>query len=132
MVYNFLSNLVVFLHLLFILFVCLGAFLVIKWPRIVWIHIPFALWGIVVEYFNMLCPLTPLENYFRKMSGGNTYETDFIERYIVPLIYPETLTRNLQFVLGSIVIVLNFAIYGFILYKRIKKRSKSVSKKSGT
>jgi hypothetical protein len=132
MVYNFLSNLVVFLHLLFILFVCLGAFLVIKWPRIVWIHIPFALWGIVVEYFNMLCPLTPLENYFRKMSGGNTYETDFIERYFVPLIYPETLTRNLQFVLGSIVIVLNFAIYGFILYKRIKKRSKSVSKKSGT
>lgn len=80
----------------------------------------------------MLCPLTPLENYFRKMSGGNTYETDFIERYIVPLIYPETLTRKLQFVLGSIVIVLNFAIYTFILYKRIKQRSKSVSKKSCT
>ncbi len=69
MVCNFLSNLVVITHLLFIVFVTLGALLVLKWPKIAWIHIPFALWGVLVEYLDIVCPLTPLENYFRRMGG---------------------------------------------------------------
>jgi len=123
MIYNILSNLVVIVHLLFILFVCLGALLVLKWPKLVWIHIPAALWGVVVEYLNMYCPLTPLENYFRHLGGTETYKTDFIDQYIIPLIYPEVLTRNLQIILGSIVLVLNFVIYGFIIYQKLRQKS---------
>jgi hypothetical protein len=123
MIYNILSNLVVIVHLLFIVLVCLGALLVLKWPKFVWIHIPFALWGVVVEYLNILCPLTPLENYLRNLGGTETYEADFIDQYIIPLIYPEVLTRNLQFILGSIVLVLNFGIYGYIIYRKLKQKS---------
>lgn len=123
MIYNFLSNLVVIVHLLFIVFVCLGALLVLKWPKVIWVHIPFALWGVVVEYMNIVCPLTPLENYFRRLGGNMTYESDFVARYIIPVIYPVELTRNLQFVLGSIVLMLNIIIYGFIIYKTVKHKS---------
>jgi len=122
MIYNILSNLVVLMHLLFIVFVCLGALLVLKWPKVAWIHIPFALWGVIVEYMNIVCPLTPLENHFRRMAGRGIYETDFIDRYIIPLIYPVALTRNLQFILGSVVLILNLSIYGYIVYKRMKTR----------
>ena len=119
MLYNLLSGLVVIIHLLFIMFVTLGVLLVLKWPKLVWFHIPMVIWGILVEYFNIICPLTPLENYFKRMAGGNTYETDFIEQYIIPVIYPEVLTRNLQFILGTIVLVINLGVYGYILYRRI-------------
>jgi len=124
MLYNILSNIVVVVHLLFIIFVCLGALLILKWPKAAWVHIPFAIWGVLVEYLNILCPLTPLENYFRQLGGYKIYEADFINQYIIPLIYPEALTRNLQFVLGSIVIILNFSIYGIILYKSLKQKHK--------
>ncbi|MGD2035338.1 MAG: DUF2784 domain-containing protein [Bacteroidales bacterium] len=122
MLCNILANLVVLVHLSFIVFVCLGALLVLKWPRIVWVHIPLAVWGVIVEYLDLICPLTPLENYFRKMAGMNAYQTDFIDRYIIPLIYPGELTRKIQFILGSIVLMINFAIYGYIIIKKMKEK----------
>ena len=124
MVYSLLSQLIVLLHLAFILFVVFGALLVLRWTKIVWIHIPFALWGMVVEYFNIICPLTPWENHFRRLAGNTVYESGFIEHYIIPLMYPEALSRNLQFILGSLVVVINLGIYSFIILRSLRKRKK--------
>ena len=124
MIYNILSNLVILVHLLFILFVCLGALLALRWPKVIWIHIPCAIWGMVVEYLNIVCPLTPLENQFRKLGDTATYNSDFITRYVTSLIYPEALSRNLQYALGTIVLTLNIIFYSIILYKRYKMRTK--------
>jgi len=99
MVYSILSQLIVLLHLAFILFVIFGALPVLRWPKIAWVHVPFVLWGMVVEYFNIICPLTPWENHFRRLAGSTVYESGFIEHYIIPLMYPEALSRNLQYVL---------------------------------
>ncbi len=122
MFYNLLSHLIVILHFAFILFVIFGALLVLKWNKLAWIHIPMAIWGAAVEYFDIICPLTPWENHFRKLAGTAAYESGFIEHYIIPVMYPEALSRNLQFILGSLVVVINIGIYSFIICRSLRKR----------
>ncbi|MDP2811389.1 MAG: DUF2784 domain-containing protein [Rhodocyclaceae bacterium] len=111
MVYRYLADAVLFLHLAFILFVVLGAFLAWHFPRLAWLHLPMATWGAIVEIAGYTCPLTPLENYLRQMGGDAGYHGGFIEHYLMPVIYPEALTREVQIALGVGVIVLNIAAY---------------------
>ena len=120
MFYRILTDSIVAIHLLFIIFVIFGSFLVLYKKWFVWIHIPAAIWGACVELFGWYCPLTPLENWFRSGGDRMTYEGGFIEHYLIPIIYPENLTRNMQIVLGLSVIVINIVVY-FIVLSRIKK-----------
>lgn len=115
--YRLLADLVLLTHGTFIAFVLLGGLLVLKWPQIMWLHLPAALWGALTEFFSLPCPLTPLEKYFQRLAGDVPYEGDFIARYLLPLIYPAGLTPNIQIVLGAIVVVLNAAIYGWLLLR---------------
>lgn len=112
---------VVLLHFLFILFALLGGLLALRWPRIMYVHIPAALWGMVVEWAGWLCPLTPLEQALRRAAGEQSYEGGFIENYLWPLIYPEGLTREIQLALGVVVLVTNIAIYALV-FARLRAR----------
>ena len=111
MLFSWLADLVVLLHALFILFVVGGGFLVLRWPRLAWLHLPAALWGGVIELTSGRCPLTDLELYWRRLGGESGYSGSFIEHYLVPLIYPAGLTAQLQIFLGLGVLLLNGAIY---------------------
>jgi len=91
--------------------------LVFRWPRISALHLPAVAWGAAVEFCGWICPLTPLENRFREWAGENLYSGDFIEMYLVPLIYPAKLTASIQQVLGAAVILLNLVIYFFVIKK---------------
>ncbi len=120
MLFQIVADFILFLHLFFIVFVVLGALLLFRWPRMVWIHLPAAVWGAVVELGGYICPLTPLENKMRTLAGQGAYGGGFIERYLVPVIYPEGLTSSIQLVLGLFVIVVNLIIYALLLI-RFKK-----------
>jgi hypothetical protein len=120
-VYNLFADAIVLAHFLFIAFVICGGLLIIRWPRIAFVHLPAALWGAAVEIFGWICPLTPLENHFRNLTGNNQYSGDFILRYLVPIIYPENLTSGIQQVLGILVIVINIIFYTIAIRKH--KRS---------
>lgn len=122
MIFRIIADILIVLHGLFILYVLFGAFLNFRWQKLVWLHLPVMIWGILVEYMHWICPLTPLENYFRRKAGTGVYEGDFIDHYIIPLIYPENLTPQFQVVLGSLVIVLNLVIYGFFWYRIRRKK----------
>ena len=115
------ADLVVLLHFAFILFVVLGGFFALKWRWLVWLHLPAALWGALIEFTGWICPLTPLENLLRQASGGRGYASGFIEHYLLPLIYPAGLTRELQFALGLGVVILNALVYS-LWFARRKKR----------
>ena len=115
MSYRLLADIVVVIHLVFILFVVLGGLIVFRWQWVRWLHIPAVLWGILIEFAGWICPLTPLENWLRLKSGLTGYSTGFIERYLLPLIYPVNLTRDTQIVLGMLVIGINVVIYGSII-----------------
>lgn len=121
MLYRLIADSLVVLHLGFVVFVVLGGLSVIRWPRVVWVHLPVAIWGAAIEFGNIICPLTPLENYFRRQAGLAEYHTSFIEQYVLPVLYPAQLTRGLQLALGITVVAINLSIYAFV-YRQWRRR----------
>jgi hypothetical protein len=107
-----LADVLVIVHLLFVAFVVAGGFLLARWPKLVWLHLPAAAWGAYIEFSGGICPLTPLENRLRVLGGGSAYSGDFVERYVLPILYPGYLTLPLQQVLGGVVVGVNLVAYG--------------------
>lgn len=111
---GWLADLVVVLHLGFVLFVMFGGLLVARWPRLAWAHVPAAIWGAGIELTGGICPLTPLENLLRMRAGEAGYTGDFVARYVMPVLYPDGLTRSVQLVLAAVVILGNAGIYAWV------------------
>ncbi len=120
MTYTFLADMVLVTHLLFILFVIFGGIAVLGNRWVAFAHLPAAIWAILLEFFGWRCPLTPLEQWLRVCSGRGSYENGFIEHYLMQLIYPQALTRNLQIIFGCLVLIINSLLYIYILWKRNK------------
>jgi len=109
-----LADAVVIVHLLFVAFVVAGGFLLARWPRLAWLHLPAAAWGAFIEFSGGICPLTPLENHLRVIGGGSAYGGDFIERILLPILYPGYLTLPIQQVLGGVVVGVNLVAYALV------------------
>lgn len=125
MPYHLLADLVVIIHLTFVLFSVAGALLVIGWRKIFYLHLPAAVWAAWIEFSGKICPLTPLENWLRIKGGDAGYSGDFVGHYILSILYPSGLTREVQFILGGVVVGLNIIIYGYILFPRKGRGGKS-------
>ena len=108
------ADIIVIVHFAFVVFVLLGGVLLLWWRRLVWIHLPAVIWGVVIEFSGWICPLTPYENKFRQLAGLEMYDGDFVMRYIMPVLYPEDLTRSLQVAFGVIVLVINIVCYYYV------------------
>lgn len=128
MLYRLAADALVLLHLGFILFVVGGGFLAWRWRKLVWIHVPVAMWGALIEFAGWVCPLTPWENDLRRMAGGVGYEGGFIEHYLVPVLYPPGLTVGTQIVLGVFVVVINGFAYAVYFTRRRGSRDKPIEK----
>jgi hypothetical protein len=109
------ANAVVLAHLAFIVFVIVGAWLVLKWRWVAWLHVPAVLWAAAVEFFGLICPLTPLEQRLRGAAGVGAYSGGFVEHYVLPMMYPADLTPTTQWWLGVFVVVLNVAVYALAI-----------------
>ncbi len=118
------ADLIVLFHFAFILFVIIGGFLVIRWRWIIWLHIPCAVWGALIEFTGWICPLTPWENQLRISAGSTGYSGGFIEHYILPIIYPSGLTRELQVAFGTGVIMINLFAY-WRVWRRYRRKIKN-------
>lgn len=115
--YGLLADFVLLLHFGFVVFVVAGGLLVLRWPRVAWIHLPCAVWGAFVELTGWICPLTPLENRLRQAAGDAAFEGGFIEHYVIPLLYPGNLTRGVQMTLGLLVILANVLVYARVWHQ---------------
>ena len=121
--YEITANLILIIHLIFILFVVFGALLFFASKKIIFIHIPAIIWGSYIELTNSICPLTYLENWLLQKANLKTYSEGFIQNYLVPIVYPVNLNTDIQIFLGITLIVINIVIYGFIFIK-LKKNFK--------
>lgn len=117
-----LADAVVVLHFLFVVFVLLGGALVLWRPAIAIAHIPAAAWAACVEFAGTICPLTPLENHWRREAGAAGYDGGFVEHYLIPVLYPDGLTSRTQVVLGLVVLVVNVSVYGFVWWRTHRDR----------
>ncbi len=127
MLYRALADLILVLHLAFVLFVVLGGLLVLRRPKLAWLHLPCAAWGVLIEFAGWICPLTPWEVSLRLRGGEAGYAGGFIAHYVTALLYPAGLTRGIQIALGAFALGLNLAVYGWIVARRRQLRqSRSV------
>lgn len=120
MIAGWLADLVVLVHVAFVAFVVAGGLLVLRRPRLAWLHLPAAAWGFVVEATGWICPLTPLENRLRAAGGAAGYRGGFVEHYLLRALYPDGLTRGIQWGIAALVVVVNVAIYS-----RVVRRARS-------
>lgn len=122
MLYSSLANAVLILHALFIVFVVLGGFLVLRNSRVMWLHLPALAWGAAVVTMGWVCPLTPLENGLRSLAGQEGYDGGFIEYYLLSIIYPDGLTRQAQIIMAALLIIGNATLYT-VVYRRLTRAS---------
>jgi hypothetical protein len=118
MISRILADIVVLIHAAFVLFVVVGGVLAITWHRIAWLHVPCVVWGVLIEYAGWVCPLTPLENALRQRAGEAGYTGGFVEHYVLHALYPAGLTRSTQWVLGTLVALINIGVYAYLLTRR--------------
>lgn len=121
--YRLLADAVLLTHAAFVAFVVLGGLLALRWPRLAWLHLPAALWGAGIEFAGGICPLTPLENHWRRLAGEQGYAGGFVEHYLLALLYPEGLTREVQLALGLLVLAVNGVVYAFVWRRKRTSRS---------
>jgi hypothetical protein len=113
--HRLLADIVLVAHLAFILFVLGGGLFAIRWKRAMRLHLPAVAWGVAIELFGWICPLTHLENHLRALAGESGYQTTFVEQYLLPIVYPEALTRRVQLLLAFAVLGVNALIYAAVL-----------------
>ena len=118
MVYSLAADLLVVLHVGFILFVVFGGLLVWRWGWLVLLHLPAVVWGALLEFYGWLCPLTPWEQQLRLAAGEVGYTGSFIAHYLLPVLYPDGLTRTVQMLLGAGVVLINLVIYGWLVWHK--------------
>jgi hypothetical protein len=125
MPYRLFADAIVIFHLTFVGFVIFGGILVVRWPRMAFAHLPAAVWGVFIEWSGLLCPLTIIENQLRDHAGDGAYQGAFVDHYVMPVLYPEGLTRNIQYILGGGILILNLTLY-FIVLRRLRHRKRAL------
>ena len=117
-IYSITADLVVVVHLLFVIYATGGALLALKWRWTVLMHIPAAVWAILISFYGWVCPLTPLEKWLREQAGEAAYQEGFVEHYIVPILYPGDLTPAMQAGLGIFVLIVNLTAYAWVIKRK--------------
>ncbi|CAN5501723.1 DUF2784 domain-containing protein [soil metagenome] len=103
-IYRVLADVVVVVHFAFVVFLVVGGLLALRWPTVLWFHVPSVAWGAFIVTFSITCPLTPLERTLRARAGRERYEESFIERYVEGILYPDDMLRQAQAVAAAVVI----------------------------
>lgn len=121
MLFRALADAVLLLHLAFVLFVVAGGLLALRWRWMPWLHLPALAWAVWIEFSGRICPLTPLENWLWRAGGKGGYQGGFVEHYVLPVLYPDGLTRELQWTLGAGLVLFNLLVYGWLLWRRRRR-----------
>jgi hypothetical protein len=121
MIYRLLADVVLVVHPAFVVFAVLGGLLVLRHQKILGWHLAALAWGVIVQWADWICPLTPLENMLRRMGGEAGYSAGFIEHFVIGVLYPENLTLELRYLLGAVLLAVNIAVYSYVILGRRRR-----------
>ncbi len=129
MICRLMADATLVVHLLFIVFAVAGAFAALRWRFLIGLHLPCALWAVAIEWGGWVCPLTPLEAFFRGCAGQAGYAGGFIQHYLLPVIYPHNLTRGVQIALGALVLIINLMAYTLVVRRCRAQRGRRLRRR---
>lgn len=118
------ADIVVLIHMALVVFVMLGALLVLRWPQVLWLHVPAVVWGATIEFLDWPCPLTLLESHLRVLGGQDGYSGGFIEHYLLLVLSPPGITRA---TLGASVVLVNVVLY-WLVRRRTMSRPRQAAR----
>ncbi len=118
-----LAEIILVVHLAWILWVIFGAFWTRGHPFLTGLHIASILWGILVELTPWPCPLTLIEQFFEASAGISPYHGPFLLHYLDAIVYPE-ISESLLAYFGVAVCTANLAVY-FWRFERFVRSGKS-------
>jgi hypothetical protein len=124
--YRLAADSILLFHLGFVLFVVFGGLVVLRWRRAIWLHVPAATWAVLLQFGGWICPLTPLENHLRRLGGQEGYSGGFIEHYVLYVLYPAGLTREIQLLLGVLVLLVTIGAYSYLAVRIMDRRERCV------
>jgi hypothetical protein len=124
--YEALATCVLSLHALFILWIAFGAVMAYSRPVLRWLHIGSLIWGILIEVFPWVCPLTALENWLETGAGVEPYQGGFLLHYVDRFVYPDISARLLMMTALAICI-LNLGFYALKLWSHKRPGSDFMS-----
>lgn len=106
-----LADLTVGIHILALLYIGFGGFLAWRWLKSIFVHVVFALWGVAVNLFPLPCPLTALEDYFRKVQGLGPLPGGFNAYYLYGTVIPRALLPLVGVTAIGIVLISYVGVY---------------------
>ena len=112
------ADAVLLAHFLFAAFAVFGGILVATDFMWAWLHVPVVLWSSLVNLKGWTCPLTPLEQRLRRLSGRAGYSGGFIEHYVGRMVYPGGMPRRMELLAGVAVLAGNAVVYAALISMR--------------
>jgi uncharacterized membrane protein len=115
-VYGFLADATMVVHFAALLYIGLGGFLAWRWPKSIFLHVFFALWGIAINVLPITCPFTALEDWARAKQGLGPLPGGFNEYYIYGEIVPRPLLPVVA--VGAIVLLVLSYVGVWVRWRR--------------
>jgi len=110
-----LADLVVVVHVAYVLFIPVGGFLAWRWPRVLPVHLAALVVAITSVTVGFDCPLTTWENSLRSHGGEKPYSDGFLDHYLTGRLYPHGHDALVQLVIAAAVVT---SYVGFFIRQR--------------
>jgi hypothetical protein len=99
------ADLVVIVHLAFLVFVAVGGILAWRWPRLIWAHLAAVAWAVAILVVGQDCPLTDLQRLAERHAGQPRDDRGFVDRYLEDVLFPGRWTTALRVLIGLLIVI---------------------------
>ena len=106
-----------------VVFMLTGSLLALRWPRLLWLHVPVSLAILALYLTGSDCPFTVWELGLRREAGASGYRGGFIGHYVTePLGFPITATPT-QIGIYAVAFLPNLIGYGLLAHRHLRRRA---------
>jgi hypothetical protein len=109
--YQWLVNVILTAHFVYLAYVVLGGFLAWRWTKMIVPHLIASVWGVLIVFNLVACPLTIAEVWARRLAGDDPVSGGFINRYVTNVIYPGRYLVEVRVAVALVVLISYVGVY---------------------